>query len=105
MKFSVRQWPDNGDGYDFMLFFEDCMQYILIIPRKAKIDAPGALNHVIVRGIERRKFFRSDYGRKNFLKRFGELITEPRRRRKIRNDQIVEFEGNIIEIALGNGAR
>jgi hypothetical protein len=26
--------------------------------RKARIDAPGALHHVIVRGIERRKIFR-----------------------------------------------
>ena len=29
------------------------------MPRKAIIDAPGALHHVIVRGIERRKIFRS----------------------------------------------
>jgi hypothetical protein len=28
--------------------------------RKARIDAPGALHHVIIRGIERRKIFRSD---------------------------------------------
>lgn len=28
--------------------------------RKARIDAPGALHHVIITGIERRKFFRSD---------------------------------------------
>ncbi len=46
------------------------------MPRKARIDAPGALHHVIVRGIERRKIFRSDYDRKHFLNRFGELITE-----------------------------
>ena len=46
------------------------------MPRKARIDAPGALHHVIVRGIERRKIFRSDYDRKNFLNRLGELIPE-----------------------------
>jgi hypothetical protein len=27
------------------------------MPRKARIDAAGALDHIIVRGIERRKFF------------------------------------------------
>ncbi len=46
------------------------------MPRKAKIDAPGALHHVIVRGIERGKIFRSDYDRKNFLNRLGKLISE-----------------------------
>ena len=44
------------------------------MPRKARIDAPGALHHVIVRGIERGKIFRSDYERKNFLNRLGKLI-------------------------------
>ena len=46
------------------------------MPRKARIDAPGALHHVIVRGIERGKIFRSDYDRKNFLNRLGKLIPE-----------------------------
>ena len=46
------------------------------MPRKARIDAPGALHHVIIRGIERRKIFRSDYNRKNFLKRLQKLIPE-----------------------------
>ncbi len=30
------------------------------MPRKARIDAPGALHHVMVRGIERRKIFQDD---------------------------------------------
>jgi REP element-mobilizing transposase RayT len=46
------------------------------MPRKSRIDAPGALQHVIIRGIERRKIFRSDYDRKNFLHRLAELIPE-----------------------------
>ena len=46
------------------------------MPRKARIDAPGALHHVIVRGIERGKIFRSDYDRTNFLTRIGKLIPE-----------------------------
>jgi len=44
------------------------------MPRKARIDAPGAVHHVIVRGIERRKIFRSDYDRHNFINRLSELI-------------------------------
>jgi REP element-mobilizing transposase RayT len=47
-----------------------------MMPRKARIDAPGALHHVIIRGIERRKIFRSDYGRQNFTTRLVELIPE-----------------------------
>ena len=39
------------------------------MPRKAKIDAPGALHHIIVRGIERRKIFYDDSDRENFLGR------------------------------------
>ena len=46
------------------------------MPRKARIDAPGALHHIIVRGIERRKIFRDDSDRDNFLKRLGNVLTE-----------------------------
>jgi len=46
------------------------------MPRKARIDAPGALHHVIIRGIERRKIFRSDDDRKDFLNRLSALIPE-----------------------------
>lgn len=46
------------------------------MPRKARIDAPGALHHIIVRGIERRNIFRSDYDRKNFINRLERLIPE-----------------------------
>jgi REP element-mobilizing transposase RayT len=44
------------------------------MPRKARIDAPGALHHIIVRGIERRKIFYDDDDRDNFLERgtFGD---------------------------------
>ena len=37
------------------------------MPRQSRIDAPGALHHVIVRGIERRNIFRDDQDRYNFL--------------------------------------
>ncbi len=47
--------------------------------RKARIVAPGTLHHVIIRGIERRKIFRSDFDRMNFLNRFSELMLETKK--------------------------
>ncbi len=46
------------------------------MPRKARIDTPGALHHIIVRGIERRKIFCDDLDRENFIERFGIVLTE-----------------------------
>jgi putative transposase len=45
------------------------------MPRKARIDAPGALHHVIVRGIERKAIFKDDADRTNFLERLGDIFT------------------------------
>ena len=39
------------------------------MPRKARIDAPGALHHITCRGIEGRKIFDDDADRGNFLDR------------------------------------
>ena len=44
------------------------------MPRKARLDAPGALHHIIVRGIERRKIFRDDTDRDDLLKRLGGIL-------------------------------
>ena len=44
------------------------------MPRKARIDATGALHHIIIRGIEGRKIFRDDSDRENFLDRLDDLI-------------------------------
>jgi putative transposase len=46
------------------------------MPRKARIDAPGALHHIIIRGIEKRKIFEDDKDRYQFIKRLGNVITE-----------------------------
>jgi REP element-mobilizing transposase RayT len=45
------------------------------MPRKARIDAPGALHHIIVRGIERRKIFYDDKDRNNLIKRLDAVLT------------------------------
>jgi REP element-mobilizing transposase RayT len=43
------------------------------MPRRARLDAPGTLHHVIVRGIERRPIVDDVVDRKNFIERLGEL--------------------------------
>jgi len=46
------------------------------MPRKARINAPGALHHIIGRGIARRKIFKDDDDRENFLERLGHILTD-----------------------------
>jgi REP element-mobilizing transposase RayT len=44
------------------------------MPRQARIDAPGALQHIIIRGIERRAIFETDTDRDDFIDRLGNLL-------------------------------
>ena len=44
--------------------------------RKSRIDAPGALHHIIIRGIERKPIFKHDRDCRNFLERLGNTLTE-----------------------------
>jgi len=46
------------------------------MPRTARIDIPNLLQHVIVRGIERRDIFLVDNDRRLFLERLVKLLTE-----------------------------
>ena len=46
------------------------------MPRRARLDAPGTLHHVMVRGIERRKIVNDVTDRKDFVKRLGELAVD-----------------------------
>jgi putative transposase len=46
------------------------------MPRKSRIDAPGALHHIIARGIEGCKIFRDKTDRNNFLDRLGSIVKE-----------------------------
>lgn len=46
------------------------------MPRGPRLDYPGALQHVIARGIERRKIFRSARDRMDLLDRLGNLVSE-----------------------------
>jgi REP element-mobilizing transposase RayT len=44
------------------------------MPREARLDAPGTLHHVMIRGIERADIFRDDKDREHFLWRAGEIV-------------------------------
>ena len=46
------------------------------MPRKSRIDTPGALHHVIGRGINRQEIFTDKKDYQMFLERLGDLITK-----------------------------
>ncbi len=46
------------------------------MPRKARLDAPGTLHHVIIRGIERKKIINNDQDRQDFVSRMGTISLE-----------------------------
>lgn len=46
------------------------------MPRKSRIDAPGALHHVICRGIDRQKIFTDKEDYSLFMERLGNLLIE-----------------------------
>ena len=45
------------------------------MPRQPRLDAPGVLHHVMVRGIERRVIFRDDVDRADFVDRLAALVS------------------------------
>jgi len=46
------------------------------MPRQARLDAPGTLHHVIVRGIERRRIVDDRWDRRNFVSRLGQVASD-----------------------------
>ena len=44
------------------------------MPRQARLDAPGTLHHVMIRGIGSATIFDDDGDRRNFLSRIGKLV-------------------------------
>ncbi|MFC1869319.1 transposase [Thermodesulfobacteriota bacterium] len=46
------------------------------MPRRARLDAPGTLHHVMVRGIERSKIVDDDADRENLVSRLGTLAAD-----------------------------
>jgi len=45
------------------------------MPRQARLDIPGALHHIMVRGINKSTIFEDDQDRVQFLNRLGENVT------------------------------
>ncbi len=46
------------------------------MPRQARLDAPGTLHHVVVRGIERRQIVNDNRDRSDFVSRMGKIAAE-----------------------------
>jgi putative transposase len=46
------------------------------MPRQARLDTPGTLHHVIVRGIEKRRIVDDKVDRDNFVLRMGQVAHE-----------------------------
>ena len=46
------------------------------MPRQPRLDAPGTLHHVMVRGLERRPIFREDADRADFVARLARLAEQ-----------------------------
>jgi len=48
------------------------------MPREARLDSPGTLHHVIIRGINKRRIVDDEEDRKDFVRRLGLLAEETR---------------------------
>ncbi len=46
------------------------------MPRQARLDAPGTLQHIIIRGIERRRIVDDGKDQDNFVLRLGEIASD-----------------------------
>jgi REP element-mobilizing transposase RayT len=46
------------------------------MPRHARLDAPSALHHIIIRGIDRRNIFRDDLDKERFIARMEKVFIE-----------------------------
>jgi REP element-mobilizing transposase RayT len=46
------------------------------MPRQARLDIPGALHHIMVRGIDKTNIFRDDEDKARFLERLGQTVEE-----------------------------
>ncbi len=46
------------------------------MPRSARLDIPGVLQHIMARGIEKREIYRDSRDRQAFLERLSKIITE-----------------------------
>ena len=50
------------------------------MPRQARLDAPGTLHHVMIRGAEGESIFQEDKDRQNFLSRLAQISEDTKAR-------------------------
>jgi hypothetical protein len=68
-------------GTSIVLSFENeypSSCYLHGMPWKARLDTPGALHHIVVRGIERHNIFYDDNCRGDCLERLGAILVQSR---------------------------
>ena len=46
------------------------------MPRQARLDVPGALHHIMVRGIDKSDIFRDDQDKTRFMEQLGQTVSE-----------------------------
>ena len=46
------------------------------MPRQARLDTPGTLHHLMIRGMEGKRIFRDTQDRKDFVTRLGDLAKQ-----------------------------
>ena len=51
------------------------MMYNIHMSRQSRIDYPGSLHHIIIRGIDRNNIFETKEDKEDFLKRFEIVLT------------------------------
>jgi hypothetical protein len=62
------------------------------MPRQPRLDAPGALHHIMGRGIERTGIFRTDQDREDFLNRLADLCVDGSKHKRNRLTIALEDE-------------
>ena len=69
------------------------------MPRQATLDAPGVLQHVMARGIERRKIFTENKDRASFLERFTVILEETQTQwtQQIQESKRIRLQQNVKE--------
>jgi len=75
---TIKTWSYTYDYEDKLcyLFFHTLNDGGKYLPRQARLDAPGTLHHVIIRGIEKRRIVDDNEDQANFISRMGEIAKD-----------------------------
>ena len=67
--------PRDGPSLNEVCIYS-MMKYYSGMPILARLDAPGVLHHIMIRGIECRKIFRNNKDHDDFLERLSIILPE-----------------------------